>query len=538
VAERSILEHVSAHVPDTGPGLRPEGLVLPDEPAGWTPSVPGERDALRILRGTVQIDEPLVEEVGDLLVAALASRKARAYDRLCERLQGTDALTYVEPLLGLVPAFRAAPERIYDVGRRLVTGGHHRAQVKVGIALFGFFEEGRHVDVVLTLGRHDEFTYYGAEAFGRGLDRPEERVGQLARNVTGWGRVMAVRTLAAVARRPEVLGWMLREGYRNDIADEYLALPVAAGGRLARELAGPTVDEALLDGAADLIRGLIRGGPLGGMDDYADGARATVLLVHLLKARASFVSDALALRDIDAFVCSPGDWTARAARGWTDELRWELSATCREILADPMWVEVVTEALASADDAEFRDAAELAALVGVDAVPALLGRLRAKAFDATAWFHVMAQVGEDRIDEALSIATARLPGAGVVAVSGHEPGPSRDVVAACLDVVLAGLVKWPGRGWPLVQVGLHSPAVRSRNLALRALDRWDGALWPPDARAELRALAEREPEPELRRYVERLLDRPPSDDVGGAGPEAALDPVLALEQDARDRAGE
>lgn len=531
MGDRSILEQISAHVPDHGPGVRPEGLVLPDEPAGARRSVPGERDGLRLLRGTVHTDEPLAREVGELLRATLMSRKGgKAYDRLYERVRDTDALTYVEPLLELVPTFRAAPERIYDVGRRLVTGGRHRAPVKVGIALFGYFEEGRHVDVVRILGRHDEFTYYGAEAFRRGLDRPEERVWELAQNVTGWGRIAAVRALAGLARRPEVLGWMLREGHRNDVALGYLAYTAAVTGRLARELAGPKVDEELIDGAVELIRGLIRGGPLGGMDDYADGARATVLLVRHLKAKASFVSDALALRDIDAFVCTPGDWRSRAASGWTDDVRSELSATCREILADPMWAEVVVEALASEDHAEFRDAAEVAALVGVDAVPALLDRLRVDPFDATAWFHVMAQIDEDRVDEALAVATTRLP------LTAAVPDQPDEAALACLDVVLAGLVKWPGRGWSLVQAGLHSPAVRSRNLALRALDRWDRAFWPLDASAELRALADREFEPELRRSVERLLA--PSVDVHGASPEGALDPVLALEQDARDGAGE
>jgi hypothetical protein len=53
------------------------------------------------------------------------------------------------------------------------------------------------------------------------------------------------------------------------------ALKTAFGGELREALSNDTVDDALLDGAGDIIRALITGGPAQDMADYADGAEAT-----------------------------------------------------------------------------------------------------------------------------------------------------------------------------------------------------------------------------------------------------------------------
>lgn len=506
VPDATIWEHVSAHVPKDAPGLTPGGLALPDMEDTGAPYVAGAADGTRILNRRVTPNDAVGEEITELMAAAMGSRKPRAYERLYERLCESDPVTYVDRVIERLPAYRLAPERIYDLGRRLVTGGRHRAPVKVGVALFGFFESGYHVEVVLTLARHEEFTYYVVKALGEGLSDAEPVVWKLARQVSGWGRIHAVRQLAETARRPDVLNWLLRRGFRNEIGNEYLALPAAEGGKLIRAMSGHAIDDDLLDAAVDIVRGLLRGGPLGGMDDYADGARVTALVVSQLRSRAATLRDLMALHEIDWFVRSKGNWEARAAKGWTPEVRGSLSEVSAEVLSWPMWAGAVADDLKSEEDEIFLDAAEAAGLLGVDALPALSRRLQSRPFDQDTWYLVMRQLDPARADQVINAAASRLPlgeiSAGPVAAMGGALDPAAYVA---LDVVLAGLVRWPGKGWPLVKAGLASPVIRNRNFALRALDRWGRAAWPTEAEAALRELAAREPEAEVKRRVERLL---------------------------------
>ena len=67
---------------------------------------------------------------------------------------------------------------------------------------------------------------------------------------------------------PEIQAWMLREGFRNNIMDEYLACICARAGKLHLALNDQFVDAMLLDAAAEMIRALITGGPAEDIDDY------------------------------------------------------------------------------------------------------------------------------------------------------------------------------------------------------------------------------------------------------------------------------
>src|SRR5262245_17250105 len=100
-------------------------MVLPDEPPG-SQSVPGAADGLRLLRGTVPEDPVLADAVADAMRQAVSSRKGKGYEHLYGIVAGTDTLSYLDQLLDLIPGLRASPERIYDLGRRLVTESEHR----------------------------------------------------------------------------------------------------------------------------------------------------------------------------------------------------------------------------------------------------------------------------------------------------------------------------------------------------------------------------------------------------------------------------
>jgi hypothetical protein len=66
--------------------------------------------------------------------------------------------------------------------------------------------------------------------------------------ITGWGRIQIIERLAET-KDEQIRAWMLRDGYRNDIMEEYTALTCAKTGNLVAALRQPEPDGKLLKGA-------------------------------------------------------------------------------------------------------------------------------------------------------------------------------------------------------------------------------------------------------------------------------------------------
>jgi hypothetical protein len=149
--------------------------------------------------------------------------------------------------------------RVAEVGRYFATKAADRESTKFGILLLELSSEDRDRPVLETLALHDEFTLYAALALCKLSSNPENVLWQLAQKVHGWGHVQVVERLDGT-KNPAIQAWMLRDGFRNDIMDEYLAGICARTGRLHEALSTKVVDRALLDGAAGIIKALVYGG--------------------------------------------------------------------------------------------------------------------------------------------------------------------------------------------------------------------------------------------------------------------------------------
>ncbi|WP_146603884.1 helix-turn-helix domain-containing protein [Micromonospora deserti] len=96
------------------------------------------------------------------------------------------------------------------------------------------------------MGALEDLTLYAVVALRRSQPDRVDAVFDLARRVDGWDRIHAVNRLADTGD-PQIKAWLLREGFRNTILDEYLAHTAATTGDLAGTLAQDTIDEALLE---------------------------------------------------------------------------------------------------------------------------------------------------------------------------------------------------------------------------------------------------------------------------------------------------
>jgi len=371
--------------------------------------------------------------------------------------------------------------RLLAIGRYLATRAGNREAVKFGLALIGVFGTRDDTEIMKTLGKSDEFTLFAAVGLARLSDHAERALWDLAKNVRGWGRIQIVERLKDTSDR-EIQSWMLREGFQNEIMDEYLACICARTGQLHKGLRQKQVDTQLLDGAAGIISALVPGGGPGeGIDDYEYAAEVCENYLNIVWARTDVsLKHFLAVAKLKAFLSEPDGWEKRYGSGWTELGRQTMQSLSSDIIRREDWPRRIKLALESTDEGEFYEGDESARVLSIDTWAIHFEKVRIAPITSHSWYRLMQQTDENRVDQVLAFAESVLPFGEI------ETGPSDELglgvefrAHATLDWLLQDLKRFPGRGWRLIRAGLWSPVVRNRNMAVSAL-----AAWPPEAWTE------------------------------------------------------
>ncbi len=422
----------------------------------------------------------------------------------------------IDPFLSLLAEGRiaAAPE-LRVLAHWLAMDAPDREAVKFGIALLGRCGDSRDADILRILGRHDEFTLYASVALCETLADPEPVLWELAKCVHGWGRIHLVRRLGSTTNE-SIKRWMLREGYKNSIMQEYLAYRCATTGGLLAALHDPQPDEALLAGAGEIIEALLTGGPAEDMDDYVDGPEAVRLyLDHVARRPTPDIRHFSVIEAIKSYVEDrTTDWNDAAKRGWSEHLRRDFARNAAAILARGEWREVALQGLLSDDDSTFRNAASILERLGIDAWEVHFERQRLGKSEAVSWlmgWHWLMKTDDpQRVDRVIMLAEEQLDLRAIGSGPKDEIGlgGGQQLVLAFL---LANLCRFPGKGGKLVVTALKSPVVRNRISALRVLESWPRTVWPQDARTVLENGIIEEPDADVRQGIRNLLDGFPLD---------------------------
>lgn len=303
---------------------------------------------------------------------------------------------------------------------------------------------------------------------------------------------------------------MLREGYRNEVMDEYTAPICARTGDLIGVLRRPMLDEKLLRGAGFILSALIRGrgGPSEGVGSYPEGAEAAELYLRQLQSRQLGLEDLVAVSVIEQFLREEDGEARDPALGWLAR-RATLLELIASVRARTDWREKIREGSESGDPQAFWTASEAAKALGIDTWDIYFERLRR---GEDQWFFVMQTEDPERIGKVLLLAEKILPLDEIASGPAEELGIGSEYRHhSALDYVLQELRRFPGKGWSLIRVGLQSPVVRNRNMALRALAAWNRTEWPEEVEALLKRALATEPEEETRETMCKVLAGAPPD---------------------------
>ncbi|HEY6967946.1 MAG TPA: hypothetical protein VJA94_01985 [Candidatus Angelobacter sp.] len=389
-------------------------------------------------------------------------------------------------------------EEMGAIGRYFASGADQREATKFGILLLAVAGKNSDIKLLETLASHDEFTLFAAVALTRLVDDPEQCIWRLAQRVRGWGRVQLVERLDGTAD-PEIQNWMLREGFRNNVHDNYLAEICARSGKLHQVLHQSAIDLPLLDSAAELLDALLGGGPSAGVDDYNHAREALQGYISQLTPDKDLgLQHFLTVSMVLDFLDDDPAWEERLESGWTIQLRQHLRARCDAILRRESWLPKIEQGLHSTDHRTFYLADAVAARLGRNTWEVHFQRVRQAPFEHS-WFRFLKLTDDSNIDQVLTFAADVLPlrqiASGPSDALGLGPGFAANGV---LESILWELPRFPERGWLFMKAGLQSPVVRTRNAALKAVLAWPRERWPADAFAVLQKAESLEPDEGLK----------------------------------------
>lgn len=450
------------------------------------------------------------EGVFSALQRACKSLTGNNLRSLYDSLMKVHALENADSLISMIGETSSLnTDALFRIAVWLATQSPDREPVKFGIVLLGIFEvPSPPLDVLMTLGRHDEFSLYVAIALHRVLpDSQLDRVLYLlAKQVYGWGRVQIVERLAETSD-PEIKNWMLREGYKNGVMTEYLAYTCAVAGGLVDALRQEAPDDALLKGAGDILTALISGGPAEDMSNYEDGPEATLLFVqHMQHRAASDLENFTSLHAIKSFVEDEAyDWGDVENFGWTPSFRQNISSIVAPIMEKPEWLVLINQGLAAADDSAFFVASTAAWHLRLDTWKHRFERQKANS-DRSEWYYLMQTEDSGRISRTLDLAQQQLNLDDLTAGPALENGLGPKFKEhGALEAVIQGLGQFPKMGEEFLGAGLQSPVIRSRNAVIRTLNSWGRENWSSGLIEALEASISKEPDEAVRERLGQLL---------------------------------
>jgi hypothetical protein len=421
-------------------------------------------------------------------------------------VMGNEIVNYIDLLLDMIHQEFAFNGRVLkQEAVWLATKSAHRNPVKLGIALLGIFQCDDQLDVLYTLGKHDEFTLYSVVAICNGVENHTQCLFELAKHIDGWGKINLVQRLEPDSE--EIKAWLLRKGCQNRIMNEYLAYTCAVKGDLAEALEREDIELDLYKGAGVIVEALINGGPAEDMDDYEQSRPVIVNFLRHSKRAACGLDDFLVIASIrDYLEQQPEQWVKRQEAGWTEQIRTASLADCIALLERNSWPELVWNDIASKDGFKHYQAVQAGRILNLDIWPTLFEQLKADPMNDGLYYNVMRAHDRDRIAQVVEFAENNLP------LEDIASGPKDETVFGpefkahnCLDFIIQDLDPYEGMGKRLISAALWSPSTRNRNMALKVLKAWKPEYWPDETKKILIRLQSVEPNMKTKEEVIKLL---------------------------------
>lgn len=396
---------------------------------------------------------------------------------------------------------------LFGFAKKLATKTSHRNGVKIGIAILGLCQNKSVLSEIKILGLHDEFTVFSTVALSNLSDNPVQDLRALADKVDGWGKIQLVDRIANMDLTEKLKDWLILDGYKNSIMNEYLVWTCAVNGELHKKLQNEKIDNKQFKSAGEIIKALISGGPAEDISDYEFAPESIENFIRHANFHVEDIIDFITLNSIKDFLIEiQNEIGEHKKNGWTQDIISNCLIDINEVLKNRDWKEQAEIALKSDDNVLYWNGKQAAQELGIELWDVVWAKLLKNPLDSSAWYDVTTYSKEDNVNDIIDFAKNNLPleelGTGPKDWKGLGENFQKH---SCFDSVITFLKNYPTKGEELILIGLDSPVTRNRNMAIRVLDEWTSENWSKEITQKVNHLKEIEPNEDSKKNIERLL---------------------------------
>ncbi|WP_075619664.1 hypothetical protein [Paenisporosarcina indica] len=369
----------------------------------------------------------------------------------------------------------------------------HREVVKFSIIVLGFTNCEKYKELLFTLGMHEEFTSYVIFALKNGTIQANNQIWRLAQSVHGWGKISAVEQLEA--RTPEIKQWLLTEGCRNIIMNEYLAYTCAIYGELDVALYEETISKELYDGAGLIIQALLNESAPQGIEDYSYASVVLSRFIYHARMHCEALEDFYLLMKISEFINADKEiWEERFNVQWKQHEYTSIQLAIQPFINDPKWQQLAMDALQQDHNST---ALEIARFYHLDVTQNVFDLLEKYPTNSELYLAVMDTNNRQHIKDLCAFAETHL---SLSSLSNDE--------LVCLQCIVQDLYEQEGVGLALIQAALKSENGNLQYHALSVLKGWSPSFsQQPTIQETIKNIATRTKDKEDRQLAKLLLKK-------------------------------
>ncbi|MFA5573755.1 MAG: hypothetical protein WC994_01735 [Brumimicrobium sp.] len=343
--------------------------------------------------------------------------------------------------------------------------------VKMGIAILGVTDDATVIPDLKILGAYDEFTSFVAVTIDDLLENPVEELWDLAKKVNGWGRIQTIEQMVDYDLSYEIKEWLITEGFRNYIMNEYLTLLCAQYGDLNTFLKTDNITLEMYNSITDLLEGLFASdAPNGNIYDYNEASSVIQnYLRHSFvhgKTLKSYFIISLIKEYLSDLLDKPTDSTLEE-NGWERDEASNSIIDAYQLMKQDFWTDLIQKDLDSKDESKFYYAKIVAESLELDIWEFLWKRLIENPQSAGHWDDIRYHIEEQHIDDVIMLAEENL-------TWDYENLSKTKVYIdlICQEIVVMILENFPGKGESLIIKALESENIRLNGAALITLEHW------------------------------------------------------------------
>lgn len=430
---------------------------------------------------------------------------AFSHQNLYGKLKETEAIDIIDPLLNYIREKRDInTEALFNEALWLIKNGRDRNAVKFGIAIMGMFRCEKYKDILMALGKHEEFTVYSVVALKNGVEAPNDCIFELAKCLDGWGKIQCVTRLEP--ETDKIKEWLLKKGCKNNVMNAYLAYTCAENGELKKRLMPDSIDKELYSGAVEIMEGLIDGGPSRDIDDLDEPMLLISRFLCHSQKHCRNLEQLRIIAQIKDFINKETDhWEDRYKKDWTQEGREACSIICDQIINQDSWKTTVLDTVESSNNSDIFNACDIAKVLNIDIWERLFAKLRKDPYKESFYYYLSSDI-EERAVRLADFAAKHLPLKKIATGPKDEMGFGQEFkYHSCLDFILQMLEKHPGIGHELIEAALWSPVVRNRYKAISILEKLDKKEYTHIEIKRLQVLSKSDPNTNVRERAKKLM---------------------------------